>query len=131
MGGLMTASAVTACVKSAQGSSVSWQHPTALLFCAAPRDESHHCPDVFSCHCGPHGSLFHSGAVRLSSQLHASSLSSLHLLPACVPPLLLHLSPVTSLPPSQSSSGLPYPAPPCRCCLARFLSVTLSLLIFQ
>lgn len=41
------------CVKSAQGSAVSWQHPPGCLFYTALWDESHLCSDVFSCRSGP------------------------------------------------------------------------------
>lgn len=78
--GLMTASAVTACVKSAQGSSVSWQHPTGLLI---PWDESHLCPDVFSCLLWPYCSFYSTQEQHgCLTTLHAYVLILVHLLPA-------------------------------------------------
>ncbi len=103
MAGLMTASA---CVKSAQGGSVSWQHPTACLFRAAPWDESHLCPDVFSCRSGPMALSIPLSLAVCPPPRYVPSL--LHLLPA---PLLPHLSPVTSLPASSSIFISPSPPP--------------------
>ena len=102
MAGFMAASAVTACVKYAQGSSVSWQHPTACLFRAAPWDESHLCPDVFSCCSGPVALPI--PLSKMPNCLTGYVLSSLHLRPSSSPsPLACHVPPCL---PSQSSSRI-------------------------
>lgn len=61
---------VCVCV-SAPGSSVSWQHPAACSCRAAPRGESHRCPDAFSCPFRPCAST--RDRPRLSERLRSSA----------------------------------------------------------